>query len=94
MPANSVRLVFTTAAFDEGQDGPRERTIEKVIYVSPRRARELRRRNLATVVSFRPFVLRLNGTDVSDFEHHEWSRLSDGVMRMNGALLERRPPTA
>ena len=86
MSAHSVKLMF--------EDGTS-------IYISPNRARRLRKQKLVTVSSFQPFVLqsKRNGF-IGDFVQR-WTSVSDqeriqgvpvGGVVMSGAALNRRPP--
>jgi len=77
MPGRSVKLKF--------EDGG-------VIYISPKKARELRKSGAATVASQQPFVLKLKaGVELIEGTVQRWTPISDGRV-MSGAILERRPP--
>ncbi len=81
MSAHSVKLSL--------EDG-------SAIYITPRKARSLRKDHMATVVSTKPFELRLcadcRDGDLAGIQR--WSSCSDGVMKMNGAVLMKQVPRA
>jgi hypothetical protein len=70
MSTHSVRLEFQSGA---------------AIYISPSKARRLRKDGKAVIASQRPFVLRFVSTV------QRWSPTSDGRV-MSGAVLEKNPP--
>jgi hypothetical protein len=79
MPAHSVKL-----SLEDGQ----------VIYVSPTKARRLLKGKTAVIVSQQPFTLRMKSggqIELDGCKVQRWTGISGGV-RMNGSLLERKPP--
>jgi hypothetical protein len=64
------------------------------IYISPNRARQLRKQKAASVVSFQLFVLRLVAANaLEDCAVQVWGRTSDGrKTKMSGAFFTKHPP--
>jgi hypothetical protein len=64
-----------------------------VTYITARKARALRKDDKVSVVSTKPFELRLRtGCESPDLSGMQrWSTHSDGV-KMNGAVIMRRAP--
>jgi hypothetical protein len=79
MPGHSVKL-----SLEDGQ----------VIYVSPTKARRLLKGKAAAITSQQPFALRMKSgrqAELDECRVQRWTGVS-GSMRMNGSLLERKPP--
>jgi hypothetical protein len=63
-----------------------------VIYVSPNRARQLRKQQAVVVVSYQPFVLRATrSAQLDDCAIQRWTGKSAGAW-MSGKLLNKRAP--
>lgn len=64
-----------------------------VIYITPRRARELQKRAMVSIVSAKPFQLKLRaGSGESETSSvQKWSTHSAGLV-MHGAILTKRTP--
>lgn len=89
MPANSVRLIFDTVTFSDF----REVRVTREVYISPHRARRLRREKLATVFSFDPYVLKLKSCGQENLTFQRWTPTSDHHV-MSGTFFEQNPPSA
>lgn len=78
MSAHSVKLSL--------EDG-------SVIYITPQKARELKKCGMVSIVSEMPFQLKLRagyrGSETGMVQ--KWSACSDGCYVMNGAVLKQIP---
>jgi hypothetical protein len=62
------------------------------IYITPNRARQLRRQKAVIVISYQPFVLRSKGNArPDDCVVQRWTEKSGGAW-MSGKLLNKRTP--
>ena len=92
MSAHSVKLKYETTRFEDDGSGMKETKCEESVYISSNKARKLLKEKAARIDSRQPFVLRLvPQREPTEYKVQRWSSKS-GSVRMNGALLERKPP--